>query len=74
MDKFMTHLCLMSAAVIAGTVVDVVPGAVGAVGVVDVVVVVLALLESLVLCAFVILWGCPAKRESLLKVLKVLKL
>ena len=54
----------MLAVVFAGTVVDVVAGAVGAVDVIDVVVVVLALLESLVFCLFALLWGFPPKSMS----------
>ena len=63
----MTHFCLLSAAVLAGTVVavgvDVVgaAGAVGTDGVVVVLVMVQALLASLVLCPFAVLCRCPSK-------------
>ena len=72
-DKFMTHLCLVSAVVFAGTilVVVLVAGVVVAVGMVVVVVVVLVLLEFLMFCVFAFLWGCPPKRVCLPKVLKV---
>ena len=61
-DTLMIHLCLVSAAVLAGTVV-----AVGAVGVVVVVVVMLALLKLLMFCLFAKLWGCPSKRVGAIK-------
>ena len=70
----MTHLCLVSAAVLAGPIAGVVAGVVGgvgAVGVDDVVVMVLAVLESLVFCMFAFLWGCPPKRRCLPKVPKL---
>ena len=65
LDKLMTPLILMSAAVFAGRVVDVVAVAVGVAGAV---VVVLALLASLMLCAFALLLECPPKRVCLPKV------
>ena len=70
----MTHLCLVSAAMFAGTILVVVAGVVGAVGVVVVVVAVLALLQFLVFQMLAILWVCPPKRMCLSKMLKVPKL
>ena len=68
LDKLMTHLFLLLAAVCSGIIVDVVAGAVG---VVDAVVVVVALLETLLSCTFTLLWGCLPKRACLPKVPKL---
>ena len=57
----MTQLHLVSAAVLAGTVVIVGAAVVGAVGVVVVVIVMLALLKLLVVCLFAMLWGVCLK-------------
>ena len=70
----MTHLFLLSAAVCARIVVDVVAGAVGAMGTVDVVGavgVIVALVETLLSCSFTLCWGCLPKRVQLPKVPKL---
>ena len=64
----MTHLFLFSADVCAQTVMDVVAGALIAVGVVHAVVVIVEILLS---CTYVLLWGYPPKRVCPLKVPKL---